>query len=63
MLYSLSSLNDKQIGQIRSLEGQLGMKLLSFTRHDIQAAKLNQEEIGKVRDIENKLGVALVAIK
>jgi hypothetical protein len=57
------SLNHKQIGQIRSLESQLGKRLLSFTRQDIQVAELNQEELGTVRDLENKLGVALVAIK
>jgi hypothetical protein len=62
-LYSLSRLNDKQIGHIRSLEDQLGKRLLSFTRHDIQAVELNQEELGKLRDLENKLGVTLVAVK
>jgi hypothetical protein len=63
MLYSLSRLDDIQIGHIRSLEDQLGKRVLSFTRHDIQAAGLNQEEPGKLRDLENKLGVALVAIQ
>jgi hypothetical protein len=63
MLYSFSNLKDKQVGQIRSLEDELGKRLLSFTLYEIQAAELSQEELRKVRDLEKKLRVALVAVQ
>jgi len=63
MLCSLSSLDKDQLERIKSLEQELGKSLLSFTCHDIQAAKLNDEQLQKIRRLEDQLGVVLVAVQ
>jgi len=54
MLCSLSKLDDSQLGQIESLEKELGKTLLSFTCHDIKPAELKGDELEKIKNLEKK---------
>ena len=63
MLCSLSKLDNNQLGQIESLEKELGKNILSFTCHDIEPAELGGDELEKIKSLENNLGVSLVAVK
>jgi len=61
MLCSLSKLDDSQLGQIESLEKELGKTLLSFTCHDIKPAELKGDELEKIKNLEKNLTRILIS--
>ncbi len=63
MLCSLSKLDDAGIGKIKSLEEDLGKKLLSFSCHELSHADLDDSELQKVKSLESSLGVSLIAVQ
>jgi hypothetical protein len=63
MLSSLSKLTPAQLGEVKSLEKELGKTLLSYSSYDVVAEDLNVAELEKVRELEKSLGTALVAVK
>ena len=63
MLCSLSKLDESKVTEIKALEKKLGETLLSFSCHDIQAAKILDDVLGKIKALENKLDVSLVAVE
>jgi len=63
MLCSLSSIDQGKVEQIRSLEQEVGVRLLAFNCHDPKLAKLKDLQLEKVSALERKLGVVLVAVQ
>ncbi|MBN1279019.1 MAG: hypothetical protein K9I59_09780 [Chlorobium sp.] len=62
MLSSLSKLTPEQIAEIRILEQDLGITLLSFSDYDVIAGGLAAEELARVRALEKKIGTVLIAL-
>jgi hypothetical protein len=64
MLCSLATkLDQGQIREITSLEGELGVPILAFACHQMDAAPIDATQIDRLMQLEDKLGVALVAVK
>ena len=64
MLCSLATkLSESDLGDIGSLEKDLGANVLAFTCHPLDAADLSPEKLARVKALEDKLDVALVAVK
>ena len=63
MLCSLSSLDEKDLGRIKSLEDELGSPLLAFSCHKARPAELDGHRLAKLQALEQDLGVALVAVE
>ena len=64
MLCSLATkLDQGQIQEITSLEGELGVPILAFACHQMDAAPIDAAQIDRLKRLEDKLGVALVAVK
>lgn len=62
MLCSLSTLNDPELDQIRTLETELGQTLLAFSCHDVQPAIVDDDKLKKIEALEKKLGMSLLAV-
>jgi hypothetical protein len=63
MLCSLATkLGEKELGELRALEQDLGVTVLAFSCQSIDPAKLSEEQLGKIREVEDRLGVSLVAV-
>jgi hypothetical protein len=64
MLCSLATrLDQSQIDEIVTLEQEMGVSVLAFACHEMDAAPIDESQIGKLVTLENKLGVSLVAVK
>jgi hypothetical protein len=64
MLCSLATkLEQEQIQEITSLEGELGVPILAFACHQMDAAPIDAAQIDRLKQLEDKLGVALVAVR
>jgi len=64
MLCSLATkLDQGQLDEISSLESELGVPILAFACHQMDAAPMDAAQIDRLTELENKLGVALVAVK
>ncbi|HEX5641791.1 MAG TPA: hypothetical protein VFZ86_05550 [Thermoleophilia bacterium] len=64
MLCSLATkLDQGQIEEITSLEGELGVPILAFACHQMDAAPIDAAQIDRLKQLEDRLGVALVAVK
>jgi hypothetical protein len=64
MLCSLATkLDQGQLAEISSLEKQLGVPILAFACHQMDAAPIDTAQIDRLKELEGKLGVALVAVK
>jgi hypothetical protein len=64
MLCSLATkLDPGQIAEIETLEGDLGVPILAFACHPMEAAPIAAAQIDRIVALEKKLGVALVAVK
>ena len=64
MLCSLATkLDQGQITEIETLEGDLGVPILAFACHQMEAAPIPAAQIDRIVALEKKLGVALVAVK
>ena len=63
MLCSLSDLDDSKLGEIQSLERELGTTLLSFSCHDINTDEIQENALEKIKTLEQKLRVSLVAVR
>ena len=64
MLCSLATkLDQGQLDEISSLESELGVPILAFACHQLDAAPMDAAQIDRLTELENKLGVALVAVK
>ncbi len=62
MLYTVSNVNDNQLGKIQALEEKSGVTLLAFTQLQVQPAQLNPDVLQEVMALEQELGVTLVAV-
>ena len=62
MLCSLSSLQEKDLERIRSLEADLGRTILAFSCHNAAPAKLDDADLAKLQGIEKEMGLSLVAV-
>jgi hypothetical protein len=61
---SLSTkLGSNELQEVGALEEQLGVALLAFNCHALEAAPIANEQVAQIRDLEERLGVALVAVK
>ena len=64
MLCSLATkLDQGQLAEISSLEGELGTPILAFACHQLDAAPIDAAQIDRIKALEDRLGVALVAVK
>jgi hypothetical protein len=64
MLCSIATkLGEAELGDIASLEKELGTTVLAFACHPLDAADLSAEQLERVRALEGRLGVALVAVR
>jgi hypothetical protein len=64
MLCSLATkLDQGQIAEISSLEQELGVPILAFSCHQMDAAPIDTVQVDRLKELEGKLGVALVAVK
>jgi hypothetical protein len=64
MLCSLASkLGEDQIGQIATLEEELGVTMLAFVCHPLDPAPIRKDQLARIMDLEERLGVSLVAIR
>jgi hypothetical protein len=64
MLCSLATkLDQEQIEQITSLEKELGVPILAFACHQLDAAPMDTAQVDRLKALEDRLGVALVAVK
>ncbi len=63
MMCSLSTLNEKDVGDIAKLEKDLGKTLLAFSCSDVGAAKVSDNELDRIKALEKKLGISLVAVE
>ena len=64
MLCSLATkLDEGQIDEISSLESELGVPILAFACHQMDAAAIDAAQVDRLKELEDKLGVALVAVK
>lgn len=63
MLCSLSSLNESDLAQIKSIESDLGQTILAFGCHNISPATLDADKLKKIQALEKKLGLSLVAVQ
>ena len=64
MLCSLATkLDQAQIQEISSLERELGVPILAFACHQMDAASIDTAQVDQIKELESRLGVALVAVK
>jgi hypothetical protein len=63
MICSLSSLNEGNLSEIKSLESELGQTLLAFSCHSLGPAKIDNDKLAKIQALEKKLGISLVAVE
>ena len=64
MLCSLATkLDQGQIAEIETLEKDIGVPILAFACHQMDAAPIDPAQIDRLMALENRLGVALVAVK
>ena len=64
MLCSIATkLSESELGEIASLEKDLGTPVLAFACHSLDPAVLSPETLERIKALEGKLGVALVAVR
>ena len=64
MLCSLATkLDQGQIEEISSLEKEIGVPILAFACHQMDAAPIDAAQVDRLKELEDRLGVALVAVK
>ena len=64
MICSLSTkLDEKAMGEINSLEKELGQTLLAFSCHNLKPKKISEKELSQIQALESKLGISLVAVE
>ena len=64
MLCSIATrLSESELGEITSLEKDLGTPVLAFACHALDPAELSPETIERIKALESRLGVALVAVR
>jgi hypothetical protein len=64
MLCSLATrLDQGQISEIELLEKDIGVPILAFACHQMDAAPIDAGQVDRIVALEKKLGVALVAVK
>ncbi len=64
MLCSIATkLSESELGEIASLENDLGIPVLAFACHSLDPADLSPESLERVKALEDRLGVALVAVR
>ena len=63
MLCSYSKLDSGNLEEIKALEKETGIVLLSFSCRDFAPAKIDETTLGKIKRLEGKLGVALIAVR
>ena len=62
MLYTVSNVDETQLGKIKALEESSGITLLAFSQIDVQPAQLKPDVLQEVMALEQELGVTLVAV-
>jgi hypothetical protein len=63
MLCSIATkLGEAELGEIKSLEQDIGRTVLAFSCHQVDPASLDEAQLSKLRELEEKLGVSLVAV-
>jgi len=64
MLCSLATrLDEGQLGEIASLEKDLGVPVLAFACHQMDPAPMDAAQVDRIVELESRLGVSLVAVK
>jgi hypothetical protein len=64
MLCSLATrLDEGQLGEIASLEKDLGVPMLAFACHQMDPAPMEAAQVDRIVELESRLGVSLVAVK
>jgi hypothetical protein len=63
MLCSIATkLGEKELGEIKALEQEIGQTVLAFSCHEVGAAALDEGQLERLRQLEERLGVSLVAV-
>ena len=64
MICSLSTkIDEKAMGEINSLEKELGQTLLAFSCHDLKPKKITDKDLSRIQSLESKLGISLVSVE
>jgi hypothetical protein len=63
LLYSIASLDERQLEAIQSLEKKLGKRILAFEGHNVELAELSQEDLDLIGKMETELRLSLVVLK
>lgn len=62
MLCSLAKLEENKLETIKTLESELGIPLLAYSCHSLDAAEITAEQLEKIKRVEGELGLSLVAV-
>lgn len=63
MLYSLASLNPKELDAVQNLEKRLGKRLLALRQMEIDLDELSEDDVAEIQMLEVEMGIAIVAVK
>jgi len=62
MVYTLATVPEDKLAEIKTLEQEIGAPLLAMSEVDVQPARLDREKLNRIQSLEKQLGVVLVAV-
>ncbi|MDJ0686041.1 MAG: hypothetical protein QNJ84_15200 [Alphaproteobacteria bacterium] len=62
MVYTLASVEEEKLSEIRTLEREIGAPLIAMSELAVQPARLDRDKLARIEALEKKLGVVLVAV-
>ena len=63
MLYTLASLDDKELDAVQNLEKKLGKRVLAMRPMEIELDTLSEEDVAAIQQLEVELGIVIMAVK
>ena len=63
MMCTLSSLNEKDLQEIKKLEDSLNKPLLAFSCQNVKVAQMSSDDLTQIQALESKMGISLVAVE
>jgi hypothetical protein len=63
MLYSIASLNEKELDAVQTLEKQIGKRVLAMKPLEIEFDNLAEDDVAAIQMLEVDTGLVIVAVK
>lgn len=63
MLYTLASLDEKELTSVQELERKIGKRVIAMRPMTIEFDQLSEEDVAAIQQLEVELGIVIMAVK